>query len=66
MPRSTGPDFLAYDARVLMGENEAQGSYWMNFLTTDYRMLLTGRLRPADISGWFHGDWWLNTKLRKN
>ena len=56
----TGMNFLAYDARVDTGENSAQGSYWMNFGTTDYRMLLTGRLRPPDISGWFHGDWWTN------
>jgi hypothetical protein len=54
-----GMSFLAYDARVVMGENEARGSYWMDFATTDYRMLLTGRLRPPDINGWFHGDWWL-------
>lgn len=53
-----GMDFLAHDARVEMGENYARGSYWMNFLSTDYRMLLEGRLQPADISGWFHGDWW--------
>jgi hypothetical protein len=54
-----GMSFLAYDARVAMGENEARGSYWMDFATTDYRMLLTGRLRPPDINGWFRGDWWL-------
>ncbi len=53
-----GPSFLAYDARVTMGENEARGSYWMDFATTDYRMLLDGRLRPVDISGWFPGNWW--------
>jgi hypothetical protein len=55
-----GMDFLAHDARVEMGENFARGSYWMNFATTDYRMLLDGQLRPADINGWFRGDWWLN------
>ncbi len=54
-----GPSFLAHDVRVIMGENEARGSYWMDFATTDYRMLLDGRLRPADINGWFRGDWWL-------
>ncbi len=54
-----GTNFLAHDARVTMGENQARGSYWMDFATTDYRMLLDGRLRPADINGWFRGDWWL-------
>jgi len=54
-----GRSFLAHDARVTMGENMARGSYWMDFGTTDYRMLLYGRLRPADINGWFRGDWWL-------
>lgn len=53
-----GMSFLAHDARVEMGENQARGSYWMDFASTDYRMLLEGRLRPVDISGWFRGDWW--------
>ena len=53
-----GMDFLAHDARVTMGDNEARGSYWMNFASSDYRMLLEGRLRPVDISGWFPGNWW--------
>ncbi len=55
-----GTNFLAHNARVEMGENFARGSYWMDFATTDYRMLLDGQLRPADINGWFRGDWWLN------
>lgn len=55
-----GKSFLASDARVEMGENFARGSYWMDFSTTDYRMLLDGRLRPADINGWFNGNWWLS------
>ncbi|HEY8994528.1 MAG TPA: AsmA-like C-terminal region-containing protein, partial [Lacunisphaera sp.] len=53
-----GMSFLAHDARVEMGENYARGSYWMDFVSTDYRMLLEGRLQPVDISGWFRGDWW--------
>jgi hypothetical protein len=32
----------------------------MDFATTDYRMLLTGRLRPPEINGWFNGNWWLS------
>lgn len=55
-----GTDFLAQDARVELDGNFARGSYWMDFATTDYRMLLDGQLRPADINGWFNGDWWLN------
>jgi len=55
-----GKSFLASDARVEMGENFARGTYWMDFATTDYRMLLDGRVRPADINGWFNGNWWLN------
>ncbi|MEO6996398.1 MAG: AsmA-like C-terminal region-containing protein [Lacunisphaera sp.] len=53
-----GMNFLAYDAQVELGENVARGSYWMNFHTIDYRMLLNGRLRPQEIAGWFTGDWW--------
>jgi hypothetical protein len=53
-------NFLAHDALVVAGENEARGSYWMNFRSHDYRMLLAGSLRPPDIGGWFRGKWWLN------
>jgi len=53
-----GQDFLAHDAYAEIGANHARGSYWMNFATTDYRMLLDGQLRPAEISGWFKGEWW--------
>lgn len=55
-----GLNFLAHDAQLVAGENVARGSYWMNFHTANYRMLLTGRLRPPDISGWFRGEWWTN------
>ncbi|MBI2814241.1 MAG: AsmA-like C-terminal region-containing protein [Opitutae bacterium] len=55
-----GMSFLASDARVELGDQFATGSYWMNFLSSDYRMLLDGRLRPVEITGWFRGDWWLN------
>ena len=53
-----GKSFLAHDARVTLGNYAARGSYWMDFGTTDYRMLLEGRLHPVAISGWFRGDWW--------
>ncbi len=53
-----GRSFLAHDARVELGDNFATGSYWMDFGTTDYRMLLEGRLRPVEIKGWFRSDWW--------
>ncbi|HET7535512.1 MAG TPA: hypothetical protein VFJ90_03605, partial [Candidatus Didemnitutus sp.] len=51
-------NFLAYDALLQCGDNYARGSYWMNFSSMNYRMLLTGQLRPPAISGWFRGDWW--------
>ena len=53
-----GSSFLAYDAKVEMGTSYARGSYWMDFMTSEYRMLLKGRLRPPQIGGWFNGDWW--------
>jgi len=53
-----GMNFLAHDAKVEMRDDFAKGSYWMNFKTTDYRMLLQGRLNPPEISGWFNGEWW--------
>ncbi len=53
-----GMDFLAHDAYAEIGASHAHGSYWMNFATTDYRMLLDGRLNPPAISGWFLGNWW--------
>lgn len=55
-----GMDFLAHDARLELDDNFARGSYGMNFTTSDYRMLLDGRLRPPAINGWFRGDWWLD------
>ena len=55
-----GMSFLAHDARVELADGFATGSYWMDFLTSDYRMLLDGQLRPVEINGWFRGDWWLN------
>ncbi|WP_438479422.1 hypothetical protein [Oleiharenicola lentus] len=54
-----GNSFLAHDAMLALNENHARGSYWMDFETTDYRMLLNGQLRPTVINGWFRGDWWL-------
>jgi hypothetical protein len=54
-----GTSFLAHDAYAeIDGINFAHGSYWMDFATTDYRMLLDGQLLPVEISGWFKGDWW--------
>ncbi len=54
-----GTRFLAHDARAMIGPSFARGSYWMDFATTDYRMLLDGRLNPVAINGWFRGGWWL-------
>ena len=49
----------AYNIFLHQKENTARGIYWMNVKTLDFRFLLTGQLRPVDISGWF-GDWWKN------
>jgi hypothetical protein len=51
-------NFLAHDAHVQAGGNRAAGSYWMNFRTMDYRMLLTGALQPPHIAPWFLSGWW--------
>jgi hypothetical protein len=55
-----GTRFAAREATAVSGENIAQGSYEQDFSTKDFRYLLTGRLRPLDISAWFLGDWWTN------
>jgi hypothetical protein len=53
-----GTRFAAREATAVSGDNLAQGSYEQNFSTGEFRYLLTGRLRPLDISAWFLGDWW--------
>lgn len=53
----SGTDFRATEVVLHQGENEARGSYTMDTATRDYRFLLTGRLRPAGIDGWF-SEWW--------
>lgn len=52
-----GTEFRATDVVLAQGKNLALGSYTMDTKSLDYRFLLTGHLRPVDISGWFH-DWW--------
>ncbi|MBW8781003.1 MAG: hypothetical protein JF599_03820 [Verrucomicrobia bacterium] len=60
----TGTEFTYENGRVLcdnlvlrQGESLAHGLYQMDTKTMDFRFLLTGGLRPLEISGWFH-DWW--------
>ncbi|HKV67936.1 MAG TPA: hypothetical protein VJN72_07590, partial [Gaiellales bacterium] len=60
----TGTEFTYDGSRVLcdalvlrQGQSLAHGSYEMDTQTMDFRFLLTGRLRPMGISGWFH-NWW--------
>ncbi|HTJ79161.1 MAG TPA: AsmA-like C-terminal region-containing protein [Rariglobus sp.] len=60
----TGTEFSYRDGYVLcdnlvlrQGDSLAHGLYEMDTATMDFRFLLTGGLRPAGISGWFH-DWW--------
>ena len=62
----TGTEFTYEGTRVLCdnlvlrtGQSLAHGLYEMNTATKDFRFILTGGLRPAEISGWFH-PWWKN------
>ena len=55
-----GTHFAAREAVAVSGDNLAEGSYEQDFSTLEFRYLLTGRLRPLDISPWFGGDWWQN------
>jgi len=59
-----GTHFAAREAVVVSGDNLALGSYEQNFSTLEFRYLLSGRLRPLDITPWFGGDWW--TGIFKN
>ena len=59
-----GSNFAAREAFARSGENEAEGSYEQSFSTKEFRYLLSGRLRPLEISAWFIGNWW--TKLFGN
>ncbi len=54
-----GRELLATDSVLRLGDNFARGSYWQDVTTRDHRMLLTGRMRPMAIAGWFRADgWW--------
>lgn len=55
-----GRNLRASDVLLELKDNFARGSYWMDTSTRDYRMLLTGQLRPMAIVGWFRGAWWPN------
>jgi hypothetical protein len=55
----SGTSFEASDIVLQQGGNVARGSFRMDTASHDYRFLLTGRLRPLEISGWFH-EWWPN------
>ena len=62
----TGTEFTYDGSRVVadnlvlrLGDSLAHGSYEMDTHTMDFRFLLTGGLRPALISPWFHA-WWTN------
>jgi hypothetical protein len=52
-----GRRFHSPDAYARIGENFARGTYEQDLRSREYRFLLSGRLRPLDISGWFH-EWW--------
>lgn len=55
----SGTRFYAPEAFARVGDNYARGSYEHDLKTNEYRFLLEGRLRPLDISKWFH-EWWPN------
>jgi hypothetical protein len=52
-----GDRLLVSDLFLEQGENAATGSYEMDIKTLAYRFLLSGRLRPMGIEGWFT-EWW--------
>jgi hypothetical protein len=52
-----GRHFVARHAFATIGPNLARGSFEQDLKTRQFRFLLNGRLRPLDISGWFH-SWW--------
>jgi len=56
--RFDGTHLKVTDAFGLAGDDFVRGSYEQDFTTQDFRYLLTGRLRPLNISAWFGGDWW--------
>jgi hypothetical protein len=57
---------VEFDGRVLrapeayarLGADSARGSFTEDVSTHDYRFLLSGRLRPLDITPWIAGAWW--------
>jgi hypothetical protein len=55
-----GRHLAAREAIARSGDNIARGSYEQDLSTLKFRYLLTGRLRPLDISAWFSGGWWQN------
>jgi hypothetical protein len=42
---------------IALGDQHAIGTYFDQFQTRDHRLVMLGRMRPANISGWF-GPWW--------
>jgi hypothetical protein len=55
-----GTHLVAREAVAVSGDNRCFGSYEQNFKTQEFRYLLSGRLRPLEISPWFAGEWWTN------
>ena len=49
--------FYSPEAYGTIGANFARGSYEQDLQTRQFRLLLEGRLRPLDVSGWFR-PWW--------
>ena len=51
--------FSATEIYLALFNDHATGTYDLDYATTHFRYLLSGALRPMDISGWF-SSWWPN------
>lgn len=53
-----GHRLVATDSFARIGDNFARGTYEQEVPGCHYRFVLTGRLRPLDITPWIAGAWW--------
>ncbi len=54
-----GTTARAEDIVLTTPSSEARGRYEMDIASRRFRFLLSGRLQPSDIDGWFR-EWWSN------
>lgn len=65
----SGTSLRFSEIMLKQGPSLAEGSYWMDTDSRDFRILLDGRLRPEGIDGWFHAWWpdfWKNFDFSKS